>query len=343
MNDTVQINVMLLSVFAGTTVGIYFYRQLAIHYKIIATKNFRTLHRYDIPKGGGLIFSLASIITISYLWARGIITGNTALPISIGGTIATLFGFLDDIIHLPAITKFIIQIILSAFTLIWFLWMPLLSMTDQVSFNFYLLISPIILLALVWMINLYNFMDGIDGMAASGTVFICVVIGALLLLIQNDFATGLIVAILGISCLSFLLHNWPPAKVFMGDAGSLFLGYIFGVLIIKTIIDGNISIWTWLIVFGYFVSDTTTTLIVRIFRVKKWYGAHRSHAYQNLARIWDNHLKVVSLVMLYHLVWLLPLAIGSVLFRQYQEAACILAIIPVIFWTLRYGPLLSSN
>ena len=91
----------------------------------------------------------------------------------------------------------------------------------------------------------------------------------------------------------------------MGDSGSVFLGYIFGALIVYSTSTGQISIWTWLVVFGYFLGDTTTTSLIRMFMVKKWYGAHRSHAYQNLARIYGSHIKVTSGVLLYHLVYLM--------------------------------------
>ena len=76
---------------------------------------------------------------------------------------------------------------------------------------------------------------------------------------------------------------------------------------------GDVSLWPWLIIFGYFAGDTTTTTILRMFVANKWYGEHRSHAYQNLARIWGSHLRVVRGVALYQLVWLLPLAVWSVL------------------------------
>jgi Fuc2NAc and GlcNAc transferase len=143
--------------------------------------------------------------------------------------------------------------------------------------------------------------------------------------------------------LGFLLFNWPPASVFMGDSGSLFLGYCCGVLIAKTVSDGQISLWTWLIIFGYFGGDTTTTTLLRISFIRRWYGAHRSHAYQNLARIWKSHLKVVWGVTLYHLLWLLPLAVWSCVMPSTAPLATSLAFAPVVFWTIRYGPRLSSS
>ena len=142
---------------------------------------------------------------------------------------------------------------------------------------------------------------------------------------------------------TFLFFNWPPASIFMGDSGSAFLGYIFGALILFTVKSGDISIWTWLIVFGYFFADTTVTQLMRIILVKKWYLPHRSHAYQNLARITGSHLKVTGGVVLYNVVWILPLTIWSVMKPDIALFAVALAIAPSLIFALKYGPFLSST
>jgi len=180
-------------------------------------------------------------------------------------------------------------------------------------------------------------------MAASGAVLISVTSILALLLAHADATLMLVFGLLAMCNLAFLLFNRPPASIFMGDSGSLFLGYCFGVLISQTVSLGQVSLWTWLVVFGYFAGDTTTTTLLRIWSVKRWYSAHRSHAYQNLARIWESHAKVVSGVTLYHLLWLLPLAIWSTLEPSTSPLAAALAFAPVIVWTLRYGPRLSST
>ena len=129
----------------------------------------------------------------------------------------------------------------------------------------------------------------------------------------------------------------------MGDSGSAFLGYIFGSLILFSVMSGDISIWTWLIVLGYFFADTTVTQLMRIILVKKWYLPHRSHAYQNLARITGSHIKVTGGVVLYNVVWILPLTIWSVMKPEMALFAVALAIAPSLVFTLKYGPLLSSS
>ena len=150
-------------------------------------------------------------------------------------------------------------------------------------------------------------------------------------------------ALLAASCLGFLVFNHPPASIFMGDSGSIFLGYCLGTLLLSTVILEQMSLWSWIAILGYFIGDTTTTGLFRLFCVKKWYGVHRSHAYQNLARICNSHAKVTYGVMLYHMLWSLPLAIWSALVPAMAPLAAALSLGPAIAWTFRFGPRLSSD
>jgi Fuc2NAc and GlcNAc transferase len=129
----------------------------------------------------------------------------------------------------------------------------------------------------------------------------------------------------------------------MGDSGSIFLGYCFGAFIIYSLMMGEISFLTWLVVFGYYLGDTTTTTIIRTVLGKKWNDAHRSHAYQNLARILDNHSIVTIGVIIYHILWLLPLAVWTVLKPDLASIAVILAFLPSIILAIKFGPLFSME
>jgi len=334
---------VLATAFLLTIIGVQVYRKIAVKFDIVARRNFRTLHKTDVPKGSGIVFSLVYITLVFILWTQGLVSNELSIAICLGGFAATIFGFIDDVIDVPAIIKLIVQISLCSFIVLSFGESPLLLSTTHAPIKTGVLGMIVSVGILVWLINLYNFMDGVDGMAASGAVFICGTISSVLFFASGNIELGLIVALLASSCSGFLIFNWPPASIFMGDAGSVFIGYVFGVLIMYTMLQGDISIWTWITVFGYFGIDTTTTLVLRIIHVKKWYGAHRSHAYQNLARIWDSHSKVLAVVICYHLLWVLPLTILSISYAQYQEIICLLATFPVIIWTLKYGPLLSSD
>jgi len=196
----------------------------------------------------------------------------------------------------------------------------------------------IAVLALVWFFNLFNFMDGIDGMATSGTIYVTAA-AALILLWNDDQALAFLSALLCAAAAGFAYFNWPPARVFLGDAGSSFFSYTIAALILGSLWSDGMSLWTWLILLGYFVVDTTTTLLVRVAKTRKWYRAHRSHAYQNLARIWNDHLKVVRLVLLIEILWLLPLAVLSVWLNEIAPIIAAVAFLPIIVFAVRNGPL----
>jgi Fuc2NAc and GlcNAc transferase len=291
-----------------------------------------------MPRGGGIVFAIVFLGAAAVLWRAGFIDDGLVLAIGAGGIVATLFGFADDVVHVRATVKLLVQAGLAAWIVLSFDGKPLFDLPGvpaivEAAASWFLL---------VWLMNLYNFMDGVDGMAASGGVFICTAASVALVLSHGDHGLVVLFGVLALSCAGFLFFNWPPASIFMGDAGSLFLGYCFGVLIAVTITGGQLTAWTWLVILGYFAGDTTTTTVLRLFLTRKWYGAHRSHAYQNLARVWNDHRKVTMGVVWYQVMWLLPLTVLSVLVPAAGPLAAALALGPVVVWTLRYGPRLSS-
>ena len=330
---------LLGGAFLSTIVGTRIFRSYAIHKGIVANPNFRSLHERPMPRGGGIVFSSVFIFAVIGLWLAAAIDSSLMRAIVLGGGVATLSGFVDDIVQIGPKPKFAIQGALAAWVLYCFGSQPLVDLPWTPAW----IDLAVSWLVLIWLMNLYNFMDGIDGMAASGAVLICITSIIALFLANADERLMLVFGLLAMCSLAFLLFNWPPAGIFMGDSGSLFLGYCFGVLIAWTVTDGQISVWTWLVVFGYFAGDTTTTTLLRIWSMKRWYAEHRSHAYQNLARIWGSHVKVVRGVTLYHVLWLLPLAIWSTLEPSTSPLAAAFAFAPVIVWTLRYGPRLSNS
>lgn len=338
--------VILVGAFPATLIGIWRYRSFAVRRGIVAKPNFRSLHELPIPSGGGLVFSAVCLCGAAGLWGAGIVAPRVALALVAGGAAATIVGFVDDAVQIRALWKLLAQAILAAWVLLCFDARPVIDL-PSVPIVVELAVSW---LGLVWLMNVYNFMDGVDGMAATGAILMSVsAIGVITVarvagrLVPTDDGLVLLFAVLALCNLGFLVFNRPPASIFMGDSGSLFLGLAFSALIVATVVDGQIAAWTWLIIFGYFAGDTTTTSIVRIFVSQKWYGEHRSHAYQNLARMSGSHSRVVLGVSLYHFAWLLPLAMWSTLQPSTAPLAAALALVPVVVWTLRHGPLLSSS
>jgi len=336
--DSLRIEYLIISVVVSFF-ATFLYIKFAINRGIIANLNFRTLHVNPIPSGGGIVFSMVFVTGQTYLWWLNQLSNTLFLLLSVGGGMAALFGFLDDLKDIRAKKKLAVQILLSGWsvyllegaTLFYFGWLPsLISILATLLF-------------LVWMMNAYNFMDGIDGMAISVAVFVSATIIGVLLWTRPESEFIVVMAMLLASSSAFMLFNWPPASIFMGDAGSVFFGYLFGSLILATVMVGDLSIWTWLVVFGYFFADIIVTQIMRFILVKKWYLAHRSHAYQNLARISGSHLKVTGGVTLYNLIWILPLTLWSALSPEMALYAVVLAVSPGLVVAYRYGPRLSSS
>jgi Fuc2NAc and GlcNAc transferase len=117
-----------------------------------------------------------------------------------------------------------------------------------------------------------------------------------------------VAALCSAAAAGFLLWNWPPAKIFMGDVGSGYLGYVLAILALAATIRDPVAVWVWLILGGAFFVDATVTLARRTIRGDRLYEAHRSHAYQWLARRWGSHLPVTVTLLALNLLWLFPAA-----------------------------------
>ena len=334
------INIQIFFIILACCVaGLLYYQKVALRNTITSSPNFRTLHHGDKPTGGGITFSTIFVCAAFFFWLTKHISDEIFFILGVGGFFATFLGFLDDLYNITAIKKLSCHILLAMWSIYWLNvglftgieWLPsFISVGLAVVF-------------LVWVINAYNFIDGIDGLAASAAFFVFG--GLILVMVLSNKTSELTVLYFSLlACATgFILFNWPPAKIFMGDSGSIFLGYVVGSLILMTIERGEVSIWTWFVIFGYFFADTTVTQTMRLIIVKKWYKAHRSHAYQNLARMSKSHLKVTSGIAIYHLVWLLPLTIWTIKQPNFSIFAAALAVFPAMLFALKYGPLASSS
>jgi len=330
---------LLLFVYFLSILGTIYYRKFAIKHNILANLNFRTLHQKPTPRGGGVVFSMIFAISIITLCLLNVIESHLIYVFGYGAILALTIGYIDDIISISSLKKLLLQF----FLVFWILFFFNDDLFIQYEGIFGWIIWLIIALLLVWIINAYNFIDGIDGMAILGSILISSTLLITLMLTTGFSDLTLLLLVLLASCLGFLFFNWPKASIFMGDSGSIFLGFCFSSLIIYSVSINEVSLFTWLVVFGYYLADTSTTTMLRIFLVKKWYGTHRSHAYQNLARIKDNHFIVTAAVLLYHLLWLLPLAILTVIKPDLSLVIVICAYLPAILWTIKFGPLFSRE
>jgi len=289
------------------------------------------------------VFASVFAVGIFVSSLRGGLPAWIMLALGVGGIASAIVGFIDDVYEVSPLKKLATQIFLAIWLFVAF-YSPLYEefflnagVIQRILATLTLIFIP------VWLINLYNFIDGIDGLAIGSSVFVCATGMIVLALTAGSSVTFFLFALLGASCLGFLFLNLPPARIFMGDAGSIFLGYCIAAILLLTVASGEMSAWTWICMLSYFVGDTTTTTVSRMFLVKQWYGVHRSHAYQNLARIHKSHGKVTYGVAVYNILWALPLSVWSAIRPEWGPFAALLSVAPPVVWTLRFGPRLSSD
>jgi Fuc2NAc and GlcNAc transferase len=279
-------------------------RRYALRIGLIDRPNARSSHSTPTPRGGGLAIVATSLAAMTLLFVLHQMPARLFAALGGGGLAVAIAGFVDDRRTLPATVRFAVHMSAAAWCLGWLGGLPSLLLAERLvnlGWTGYVLGT----LAIVWVLNLFNFMDGIDGIAASEAIFVT---GAGAALGVSQTSATLAAAIVCASCIGFLLWNWPPAKIFMGDVGSGYLGFSIAVLALAASRDSPVSIWVWLILGGTFFVDATVTLIRRAMRGERVHEAHRSHAYQWLARRYGSHLAVTLSVLAVNVLWLLPAA-----------------------------------
>jgi Fuc2NAc and GlcNAc transferase len=242
-----------------------------------------------------------------------------------------LLGLVDDRIGLSARLRLVVQfacaLALVGATAIY------LDLEPRIATLAWL---PVLAVGVVWCTNFYNFMDGIDGIAGSQGVFVAAGAGLLLLGPGSD-GIALLPWVVAGACAGFLVWNWSPASIFMGDVGSASLGFLFAALAVFTALSGRLSEWTWLLLLGAFAVDATVTLLVRWRSGQRLTEAHRSHAYQVMARRSGSHARTVLVFAAVNLCWLLPFAFASARAPQWGAALALVALLPLCILALKAG------
>jgi Fuc2NAc and GlcNAc transferase len=187
----------------------------------------------------------------------------------------------------------------------------------------------------VWSINFFNFMDGLDGIASVEAI--CVALGGALSWWLVQPAGDWPVAVLFAACVAgFLCWNFPPARIFMGDAGSGFLGLVVALLALWSARNTPHLVWSWVILSAVFLADATTTLVRRVRRGERFAQAHRNHAYQYAARVHGSHRAITLAVLGINIVWLLPIAVAVALRWLDGIAGVAVSISPLVWLAFRY-------
>lgn len=267
----------------------------------------RSSHSRPTPRGGGAGL-VAALLIVTFTAASPELPAfwrHAAAPLA---AVLALLGWTDDHRPLSAWLRFAVQLAVSCL-LLW-----------SAAHNGWLIGVPVVLLAglfVIWMTNLYNFMDGSNGMAATQGVFAGMVLAWLFLLGGND-SFALVALLVAAVCAGFLPWNLGRARVFMGDVGSLPLGFIFAALVVAGAGSGSIALPVGLMVMMVFLADSSMTLLVRVLRGEQWYNPHKQHLYQRMIARGSTHGQVLSLYLAMNLALVLPGVAAAV---RYPELA----------------------
>ena len=262
----------------------YFIKNYMIKKSLVATVNERSSHTTPTPHGGGIALAITWFIGLFYLFITNQIEQNLFYALLFGAVIS-IVSFFDDIYELSPKIRLMVQAIvaigglyfLGGFETFTFVIFDIQNAIFTNIFAFFMII---------WFINLYNFLDGINGYAGSEAIFLA--LAGFILFGGNHFL------VLAVAVLGFLFWNWNKAKIFMGDVGSTLLGYNIAIFTIYYANEQATNFWIWIILFGVYWFDATLTLIRRKLNKEKLSQAHKKHGYQRLTQAGWSHYKVTN-------------------------------------------------
>ncbi len=298
----------------------YLIRRIALAHKIIDVPNERSSHHTPIPRGGGLAIVLSWYLGISVLFYLGLIEKSLYFAL-LSGILISIVSFIDDLVGLKPSVRLFFHFLTAiiAFILLGGLRQLIIP---GIELKYMYLLYPFAIIGMVWFINLFNFMDGVDGFASLEAITICLVIYLL---------SGSIINIILIACiLGFLFWNWPKAKIFMGDVGSTQLGFILVVLGIYFHNTFKFSILNWIMLSSPFWFDATLTLYRRWRNGERLGEAHRKHAYQRIVQAGFSHLKVNAFLLLINVF----VVVIILIYREIKFLQVPLFILTLVFFYL---------
>jgi UDP-N-acetylmuramyl pentapeptide phosphotransferase/UDP-N-acetylglucosamine-1-phosphate transferase len=290
--------------------------RFAVRNEMTVVPNERSLHDMPTPKGGGIAIVLTWYIGISVLFFSGIIERGLFFAL-LSGILLAIVSLIDDIRGLRPFIRLIVQFITAIIAFIFLEGLRPLVM-PHININYNYVVYPAAIIGMVWFINLFNFMDGVDGFASLEAIIICAVFFV--------FSWSL-ASILLIACITgFLYWNWPKASIFMGDVGSTQLGFILVVLGIYYHNTYEFSILNWIMLTSPFWFDATLTLFRRWRNGEKLSEAHRKHVYQRIVQSGSSHEKVNLFLLLINIF----IVILIILYREFKVLQIPLFIITLI-------------
>lgn len=325
----------LLVVFMYAHALIYLSRDYASCH-LMQTPHVRGTHTRSVPAGVGLSLVIICLIILIVFWFHPTyFPRNLSMALIISGTLIAGISFLDDHQHVAPNIRLGIQALSVGFALYEIGGFPEFYVLNHV---FYLgwFGHIFAFVGMLWLVNLYNFYDGIDGQVGTQTVFVSINLAAMIYLL-GFLSLSWFLLVLATSMLAFLCWNWQPAKIFMGDVCSCFLGFIFAALMAYTARDNTIPLLSWLILLALPIIDMSYSLIVRLLKGYSYHESHCSQAYHHAVVRYGSHQAVVLRGLAINLFWLAPFAWATFIWPEYDLWFFLVAITPIFYWVIKLG------
>jgi len=282
----------------------------------------RSSHSHPTPRIGGISFTLLILLTINIFFYFEELALNYYLALLIPTSLVAAISVVDDLRKgISRIVRLSTHLIASVLAL------TLVGLAPNTAHT--LIIFCVSAIAIAWFINLFNFMDGIDGIAATEAIFI---IGALAgySFFAEEAHWGILQLMILAPILGFAIINWQPARIFMGDIGSTFLGMLIPISLIISVQQDLLTVWSAIILTSSFLMDSSWTLLIRFTTGQKWHEPHRSHLYQIMSRKMGSHRRVCILNLLLNMIWTLPISIAATIFPNFGQLFTLLALLPIL-------------
>ena len=330
---------MLLTILLTVTLISYiftvFLEKIFIRYeKFIDSPEDRSCHTKPTPTAGGLAILFSYSIFIYILIVLLGVNANIFLILLISIIPVVFIGLLDDLKDVNIYIRLLVQF--SSATLIIY-YFQINNATYFEMNQSTILITILSVILSVWLMNLYNFMDGIDGYASTECIFISFVASILTYLNDSESLMYVYLAGLGAANIGFIFRNWYPAKIFMGDTGSISIGCILAFFIFYSASESILSIYTWLILLSIFVADSSYTLLVRVATKRNIFKPHLTHAFHKMTIKENSHLFTVKMMILINLFWVFPMSLLSNIYSDYHVVVAIAAYLPLLFILIKIG------
>jgi len=308
--------ILLILSFALT----YFIKNYYIKNAILDEINERSSHVVPIPHGGGIAIAVTWFIGLVYLYSMNELDMTLFYALLVG-IVISIVSYFDDLYELSAKLRLLVQAVVAVGGL------AAIGGLEHIDFGLFIIENKFVtnafaFLLIIWFINLYNFLDGINGYAASEMVFLSI---AGFVLFKGDVFLVLMVSVLG-----FLYWNYNKAKIFMGDVGSTLLGYNIAIFTLYYANQDSMNLWIWIILFGVFWFDATLTLFRRYRNKEKLSQAHKKHAYQRLNQSGWSHFKVTNWSIIINILLLCIVCFISNIFISF-----IISVI-ILYFIVRY-------